>query len=270
MYILAIETTGKYPSVAVIDGENQVREKAAEGELHHLELIIPMVEELLGEMSLSKDRLTGLAVSQGPGSFTGIRIGVATARALAQALEIPVVGVPTLASFLYHDADLSGSCHLVCPLFNARRNQVYGGAFAFTGASENCPGFEIGFREYVPGGAYELPEYLELLSSAARGFESLIFYGDGIDAYGKALEEWKSAYCDKNQGESRPEIVFAKEENRYQKASSVVRLGKALFFEGKAVNFEDLKPVYLRKAEAERKLEEGIKKFGQGVKSWEL
>ena len=86
MYILALETTGAHASAAIIDEKGTVFEKRSEEVLNHLQSLLPMVKELLEENKLQLDDMTVIAASKGPGSFTGIRIGVSSARALAQAL----------------------------------------------------------------------------------------------------------------------------------------------------------------------------------------
>jgi len=102
MYILAIETTGPHCSAALIDENGNVMEKSSGGTLNHLQNLLPMVKELLDDCKLQIDDVAAVAVSCGPGSFTGIRIGVTTARALCQAVDKPAIAVPTLKSFVYH------------------------------------------------------------------------------------------------------------------------------------------------------------------------
>ena len=107
MYILAIETTGPFGSVALVSEEENkcvvLGEMTSADEMNHLKDLLPQASRLLESAGVKKSELTHIAVSAGPGSFTGIRIGVSTARALAQALDIPCVSVPTLDAFLYKD-----------------------------------------------------------------------------------------------------------------------------------------------------------------------
>ncbi len=131
MNILAIETTGAEASVAVINDEGEVFMETSDKKMSHLQNLMPMMDILLKNRGLTIGDINCIAVSEGPGSFTGIRIGVSSARALAQALGIMTVGVPTLKSFLYHVPDYRG---IVCPILDARRNQVYGGAYRWTAA----------------------------------------------------------------------------------------------------------------------------------------
>ena len=101
MYILAIETTGPFCSVALVNDEGLFMEKSSEEEMNHLQGLLPLTQQLLDEAGVEKTQLTHVAASVGPGSFTGIRIGVSTARALGQALNLPLVAVPTLEAFKF-------------------------------------------------------------------------------------------------------------------------------------------------------------------------
>ena len=106
MKILAIETTGPFASVAYLEPETDTAdERIAPGEFSHLKSTLPLAEELLSANDVPLSDVTHIAVSRGPGSFTGIRIGMTIARTLGQTLGIPVIPVPTLESFLYHAPD---------------------------------------------------------------------------------------------------------------------------------------------------------------------
>ena len=102
MYILAVETTGPVGSAAIIDDQGAVSVEISSEEMNHLKDLMPMAERLLSRLNIQARDLTAAAASIGPGSFTGIRIGVASARAVAQALDIPVIAVPTLDLSLIH------------------------------------------------------------------------------------------------------------------------------------------------------------------------
>ncbi len=225
MYILALETTGAHASVAIIDEKGRVWEQRSEGTLNHLQYLMPMTRELLEETGLQLDDITAIAASKGPGSFTGIRIGVSSCRALAQVLQVKTIGVPTLKAFAYHAPDYPG---LICPVFNARRNQVYAGAYKWE---------EGKIEEVVQGAPYAIDAFLERVRETG---ERPLFFGDGTKAY----SDWFAAE------------ELASERDRLQCASSVARLAKDMAQQGLATDYEALKPDYMRKAEAERKLEE--------------
>jgi universal bacterial protein YeaZ len=237
MNILAIETTGAEASVAVIDEKGEVSMEASDQKLSHLQNLMPMTDILLKKRGLLINDMDYIAVSEGPGSFTGIRIGVSSARALAQALELKTIGVPTLQAFLYNVPDYKG---IICPIFDARRSQVYGGAFRWTDDGQR--------EEVVPGAAYDLQRLLELLQQIVS--EEITFFGDGIIPYKEQILQWADSSLNNN-----IRVLFAEDDVRLQKASSVAMLALELYHAGKVKDLYELKPVYMRKAEAERKLE---------------
>lgn len=229
MYILALETTGAHASAAIINEKGRVLEKRGQGVLNHLQYLMPMVKELLEESELQLSDMTAIAASKGPGSFTGIRIGVSSARALAQVLNAETIGVPTLKAFAYNMPEYGG---LICPVFDARRNQVYAGAYKWEDGE---------IREVVKGAPYSIDEFLEKVRAAEeKGTETPLFFGDGTKAYG----DWFKAE------------EIAPEEVRLQTAASVAKLAMDMKQAGLVQTYEELKPDYMRKAEAERKLEQ--------------
>jgi len=243
MNILAIETTGAEASVALINDEGEVFMEISDQKMSHLQNLMPMVDNLLKKRGLSIDDINCIAVSEGPGSFTGIRIGVSSARALAQALGLMTVGVPTLESFLYHVPEYRG---IVCPILDARRNQVYAGAYRWTDSGQ--------YEEVVPGAARHLDQLLEQLAEAVCGGSAppeVTFFGDGGISCKDRILEWQEASSNSN-----IRVLFAEDGIRLQNASSVAKLALELYRKGEIKSLYDLKPVYMRKAEAERKLEE--------------
>ena len=245
MNILAIETTGAEASVAVINEKGEVFMEASDQKLSHLQNLMPMVDILLSKRGMSIDDVDYIAVSEGPGSFTGIRIGVSSARALAQALGLKTIGVPTLKTFLYNTPDYRG---VICPIFDARRSQVYGGAYRWSSDGQT-------FEEVVTGAAYDLDQLLAQLEVAAReaasrGIKEITFFGDGVIPYREQIMKWQASSLNGN-----IRVLFAEDDKKLQKASSVAKLALELYRTDKMKSLYDLKPVYMRKAEAERKLE---------------
>lgn len=252
MHILAIETTGPHCSVAIIDETGKVEEAASKGTMNHLQFLMPLTKQLLIDCQLQLDDIKGIAVSAGPGSFTGIRIGVSSARGLAQVIGCEVIPVETLKAFAYHAPDYNG---LICPIFDARRNQIYGGAFAWQ---------DGGIVEVVPAGPYMLDEYLLLLervlapsgenAKTPTGLipmtERIRFFGDGLKPYGQKVSDWASGLP--------VEFSVAPEEHRYQEAGSVAKLGLAETQKGNGRAYETVFPNYMRKAEAQKNLEDRL------------
>lgn len=256
MHILAIETTGPHCSVAIIDETGKLKELASKGTMNHLQFLMPLTRQLLIDCQLQLGELDAIAVSAGPGSFTGIRIGVSSARGLAQVLTCPVISVETLKAFAYHAPDYDG---LICPIFDARRNQIYGGAYAWQNGE---------ILEVVAGGPYLLDEYLVLLEQAIiKGhkkscinggnqdglkdeIESLLFFGDGLKPYGQKVEAWAAG--------QPVRFSIAPEEHRFQEAGSVARLGLAEMNKGNAREYETVFPNYMRIAEAQKNLDDRL------------
>lgn len=207
MNLLVFETTGPYASVALINEHKEVLEERSDRKLSHLQSLLPMTEALLVQAGIAKSDLTHIAASRGPGSFTGIRIGVSTARALAQSLALPTIGVPTLRSFAYQQSAFTG---LICPLFDARREQVYAGAFRRM-EDGSC-------QTLVEENAYEISDFLERLKSTDPENKQIIkLYGDGISVYEETVQRW-------NAQAGRAPIEVATENERYQTASAAAFL----------------------------------------------
>lgn len=221
MYILTLETTGPRGSVALTDETGKTIEEMSLEPMSHLRLLVPMAEILLDRAGVSRGALSAIAASVGPGSFTGIRIGVTTARMMAQALGIPCLALPSLEVFRPY----CQPGRTVAVIFNARRGQVYGAVFGPAGEPLLTPG------------PYMLEDVLAVTETCGR----VVFYGDGVDAYGERLTGY----------------ALAPKEERYQRAS----LGAALALEkwqaGETLEPEQLLPLYMRASEAEQKLASG-------------
>lgn len=269
MKILAVDTTGASASVAVQDTEkgknSRIFCETSGEEMNHLQALFPMIEKALGDAGISKKELELIAVSTGPGSFTGIRIGMAAARTMAQALGLPMAAVPTLESFVYaertsapedgealeqsaHKEALSGDPIVVCPMLDARRKQVYAAAYIIENAARGADG---GYREIVSAGAYDVSGFLALAVKAAEKEHAALIrmYGDGSDSYASAVSE-AAASCS-------VDIEYALRSSRYQSAENVLMMACAMAQSGDTVSYSEVKPDYMRKSEAERKLEAG-------------
>lgn len=249
MYILALETTGPVGSAALIDDNGKITEAVSPEAMNHLKDLMPMAERLLHQRGICPDDLTAVAASVGPGSFTGIRIGVTSARAICQALDIPAISVSTLDSFKLKNDGRT----VIAPIINARRGQVYGAVFGEDGG------------DILKSGPYMLTDVFDAIrgeldqrsAETACGIPvagKIVFYGDGIDAYGKELADFTSeltaSYCSW-------QVELAGEEERYQRASMTARRAFEKYRDGHALTVEELTPVYMRATEAEQKLADG-------------
>lgn len=232
MVILAIETTGPLASVALIDEGGSILQHVNHTAYSHLEELVPMIQSILKSRELNKEDVEAIAVSRGPGSFTGVRIGMATAKAIAHVWNKPIVEVPTLKCFAFGPEKYAG--FISCPLFDARRGQVYAGAFR-----KDPEGF---VESIIEEGAYDIKIFLALLSEKTAKKDKIMFYGDGIAACEADLSAWKGRY------------ELAPEDLRFQTADRVALLGQWMVRRGMVTDAFSAKPEYLRQSEAERKL----------------
>ncbi len=217
MRVLGIETSGTIGSVALWEGRVVAEESFQRG-LVHGKALVPTLARLLEQAGWPKSSLGLVAVSQGPGSYTGVRVGVATAKALAYALGCPIVGVPTLEAMARNP---SPSDLPVAPVVDARWEQVYTALYEPGGRRVSGP------RAVRPEDlAKELPERVYL-------------FGDGLKRY-RALFE-------------RPGVAFGGEDEWTCHARVVAELGARAFAEGRRDDPLSLVPLYLRPTEAEVK-----------------
>ncbi|MBE6018924.1 MAG: tRNA (adenosine(37)-N6)-threonylcarbamoyltransferase complex dimerization subunit type 1 TsaB [Clostridiales bacterium] len=248
MYILAIETTGKYGSASVINETGKVFSAASGEEMNHLKGMMLLVDEAIREAGITKAELTHIAASVGPGSFTGIRIGVVTARVMAQMLGLPCIGVSSLEAMgerVLSDAIASGALYVV-PLINARRHQTYAGVYEaqYTSDLEHQALFPV-----MEEKQYMIEDLLAGLKNKLAEYDgaSVYFTGDGIDAYREIIEEEMSGH----------HYVFADEDLRYQHSGSVAVIALKRSKAGKVLAYNELMPEYMRLAEAEQRLRAG-------------
>lgn len=234
MKILGLDSSGLVASVAIVENQTVVAEYTTDYKKTHSQTLLPMLEELCKMIELDMESLDAIAVAQGPGSFTGLRIGAATAKGLGLALNKPLVEVPTLEGLAYN---LWGTDRLVCPLMDARRNQVYTGVYEFVQEKHTMQ-----LRALVEQCAVDISEIIARLNALGR---EVIFLGDGVPVYGKVIEE-----------QMQVPYAFAPAGNNRQRAASVAALGTVYFEQGKTVTAAEHQPVYLRKSQAEREQEE--------------
>ena len=221
MFILGIETTGKVGSVAIIDENGKTVNRVTTDSMSHLRELVPMIKELVDELGISLNELDAIAVSVGPGSFTGIRIGLATAKTLAQTLGKKCISVNSLEIF----KEKADSDNKVAVIYNARRGQVYGAIYGNDGS------------EILAPGPYMLDEVLEV----AEEYDDIKWYGDGVIAYADRLSSMNIADVD--------EIN--------QSADMVCRCACLKLKAGELLAFAQLEPEYMRLPEAEQKLKDG-------------
>lgn len=229
MRILGIESSSLVASVAIVEDETTMAEYTVNFKKTHSQTLLPMIDEMVKLLEIDLSTVDAIAVSGGPGSFTGLRIGSATAKGLGLALHKPLIHVPTLDATAYN---LYGTEALICPIMDARRNQVYTGIYRFRESFEIVHGQD----------AMDIDELIGILNSMG---EPVIFLGDGVPVFRSRIEETLTV-----------KALFAPAHVNRQRASAVAALGAVYFKEGKTETAMEHQPDYLRKSQAEREREE--------------
>ena len=230
MKVLGIDSSGLVASVAVVEDDILLAEYTVNYKKTHSQTLLPMLKEIGDMINLDLNSLDAIAIAAGPGSFTGLRIGSATAKGLGLALDKPIIPVPTVDGLAY---DLWGTDKIVCPIMDARRNQVYTGIYEF------CDG-KLQILENQM--AVSVTEIAEKLNALGR---EVIFLGDGVPVYRKTLAEvMKIPYS------------FAPAHMNRQRTSAVAVLGAQYYVQGRAESAMEHKPDYLRLSQAERERKE--------------
>lgn len=229
MNILGIESSSLVASVAIVTDQVVTAEYTVNFKKTHSQTLLPMLDEVVKMTGFDLETIDAIAVSAGPGSFTGLRIGSATGKGLGLALDKPMVSVPTIDAMAYN---LYGCASIVCPIMDARRDQVY------TGIYENKNGFSIRKESC----AMDIRDLIQELNEMG---EAVIFLGDGVPVYKKQIEDSMTV-----------PFSFAPAHVSRQRGASVAALGSLYFEEGNIVTAAEHAPDYLRKPQAEREREE--------------
>ncbi len=258
MMILAIESSALVASVAVLEDDVLKAEFTVNNKLTHSETLLPMLKQMMEIAGLDPDKVDAIAVAAGPGSFTGLRIGAATAKGLALAWNRPIVRVSTLQAMAFGLSTMSDA--LICPIMDARRGQVYSAVYQ-------------GGAVLLPEAARSIDELLQDLDGLEISKETAeyIFLGDGVPPCGETI-------ASRLEGD----VCFAGPEFSRQRAAGVAVLGSILFnrwldrtgltpeelrtrgadgidcFGGDVMHSDDFAPDYLRQSQAERELAEGV------------
>lgn len=236
MKILALDSSGLVASVAVVEDEVLLAEYTVNYKKTHSQTLLPMLNEAAKMIELDLKTVDAIAVAAGPGSFTGLRIGSATAKGLGLALDKPLVHIPTVDALAYN---LYGCGDLICPIMDARRNQVYTGLYRFEGDEFKT------IREQTPLAVKDLAEMLN-----ERG-QSVVFLGDGVPVYQELLSELLQV-----------SFRFAPAHMNRQRAASVAALAQRYVSEGRTETAAEHAPDYLRVSQAERERAERLRKNG--------
>lgn len=235
MKILALDSSGLVASVAVTEDDNLLGEYTINYKKTHSQTLLPMLDEVAKMIELDLKTVDAIAVSAGPGSFTGLRIGSATAKGLALALDKKIVSVPTVDALAYN---IWNCTDVICPLMDARRQQTYTGLYMFEDGR---------MQTLLPQCVVQIEEIINKVNDMGK---PVVFLGDGVPVFAdfiaqhcKVPYQYAPAHCNK------------------QRAASVAALGAILYGEGKAEPAAEHKPDYLRLSQAERERQEKERDF---------
>ena len=238
MKILAIDSSGLTATVALVEDDRTIAEYTVDYKKTHSQTLLPMISEMMEMVEMDIASVDAIAVSGGPGSFTGLRIGSATAKGLGLALNKPLVHVPTVDALAY---SVYGCQDIICPIMDARRNQVYTGVYTFapkdSGTEEN-PVREYAFRVLKMQMAAPVSDLIRRLNNYGR---PVIFLGDGVPVYRDILVQHLKVPCS-----------FAPSYMNRQRAAVVGALGLRYYEMGNYETAAEHKPEYLRVSQAER------------------
>ncbi len=242
MQVLAIDSSGLTATVAVVDEERTIAEYTIDYKKTHSQTLLPMIDEVVNMIELDLTEIDAIAVSGGPGSFTGLRIGSATAKGLGLALQKPLVHIPTVDGMAYQ---IYGCEDIICPIMDARRNQVYTGLYTFSrkagtkdGANRVDPVFQV-LKMQMAVSIDELIRHLNVYR------KPVVFLGDGVPVFKDTI--------DKN---IKVPYSFAPPHLNRQRAGAVGALGIRYFKAGKIESAMEHQPDYLRVSQAERERKE--------------
>ena len=230
MKILAVETSSSVASVAIVDDDKLVCECILNNKLTHSQTLMPMIDDVFKKSEFTPNDIDLFAVAEGPGSFTGLRIGVTTIKGLAHACKKPVCGVNTLEALAYN---LPFCPYIIAPIMDARREQVYNAFYRWENGS---------LTEIAAPRAISLDDCLNELLDIG---EKVVFLGDGVPVF-----------RDKIKAVLKEQATFAPQFACSQRAACVAEAAK----NKDTKYYVELSPVYLRKSQAEREAEEREKK----------
>lgn len=234
MKILAIESSSMVASIAVVTDDVLTAEYTINHKKTHSQTLLPMIDEVCKMTDVDMSTVDAIAIAGGPGSYTGLRIGSATAKGFGLALNKPIINVPTMDAMAYN---LFSSQFIVCPIMDARRQQVYTGIYQFEGTE---------MKTVKPQCIMMIQDLIKELDEIGS---PVIFLGDGVLVDMEIIDK-----------EMNTEHIYAPASMNRPKASSVAALASIYYKEGKVETAAEHKPDYLRLSQAERELKEKLAK----------
>ncbi len=230
MRILAIDSSGLVASAAILADGVLIAEYTVNYKKTHSQTLLPMIDELVRMTELPLDELDAVAVAEGPGSFTGLRIGSATAKGLGLALGKPLIGIPTVDALAYN---CFGTERLICPIMDARRSQVYTGLYTFEQ------------ERFVICREQEIAAVEDVIGRVNESGRPVIFLGDGVPVFAERLRQGL-----------RVPYSLAPAHVARQRAGAVGALAQLYWESGRLQTAAEHAPVYLRLPQAERERKE--------------
>jgi len=243
MKIIAIDSSGLVASVAVIEDDLLIAEYNTQYQKTHSQTLLPMLDELKKMTELDLNSIDAIAIAKGPGSFTGLRIGSATAKGLAYALDVPIVELSTLEGMA---ANLYGSDAYICPMMDARRMEVYSALYKYTLIDGKYT-----LQTLIEDVALPIEEMVNRINEVNKDNRPVMFLGDGVGVAQEIIKDKLSS-----------EYVWAPEHMNRQRAASLGFLAMEKLRLGETVSCYEHEPEYLRVSQAERTRNEGIKTKG--------
>jgi len=263
MLILGIETATMTGGLALLNEERLISEYTLNVRTTHTARLMPALDRVLKDSSVDKSEIGGIAISIGPGSFTGLRIGLATAKGLALGLGVPLVGVPTLDALA---RNIPFAMYQICPMLDAKKKEVYYSLFRYEPSWDEGTGGQgdEGTRERGSEGAREREDSRPIATSSchpvARSHlrrqvpyqvtppadlveqihERTIFLGDAVDIYGEFISERLGDLA-----------LFAPDAQRLPRAANVAEIGLLKLKAGEYLDIASAEPIYIRPSDAE-------------------
>lgn len=227
MIVLSIDSSSKVATVALLKDDCILGEYVLNDKREHSIVLMPMIEKLLYECNLTVNDIDGYVVSKGPGSFTGLRIGMATVKGMCLGGNKPYISISTLEALAYSLCTFNG---LICPIMDALRENVYTALYSYNKNTSNC---------IIEPTAMDIDELVTLLKDKN---ENVIFTGDAVNKHKNYIIE------------HLPNAQFAPNHLNITRASSLGEIGLNLLKNG-TCDDPNSSPVYIKKPQAERELE---------------
>ena len=233
MRILAIDSSSMVATVAITTDGILNAEYTINHKKTHSQTLLPMIAEIVKMIEIDMDSIDAVAITGGPGSYTGLRIGSATAKGIGLALNKPIINVPTMDALAYN---LYSSQYVICPIMDARRGQVYTGIYKFE---------ETEMKTIKPQCIMMIDELIKELDTIK---ESVMFLGDGVDVHKQLIDDIMDT-----------KHYYAPTSMNRHKASTLGTIAEIYYKNGKIETAKEHKPEYLRLSQAERELKAKMK-----------